>query len=302
LLSADLIIVDEVSMIDTFLMYHLITAIDEKSTVILVGDVDQLPSVGPGNVLCDLINSNFIPVVRLSKIFRQAESSDIIMNAHLINQGKMPVFKERNTDFVFLDESEPTIIPEKILQLCANELPERLHLDPQLDIQVITPMYRGDVGVNYLNKLFQSRINHEAVVYSSGDKNFKSGDKIMQLRNNYDKNIFNGDIGFILEFDDESKNLITNFEGKIIKYSADELDEITLAYAITVHKSQGSEYPCIIMPVVTQNYIMLQRNLIYTGITRASKLLIMIGTKQAVSIAVNNNKVQKRFTTLFGLK
>ena len=301
LLTADLIIVDEVSMIDTYLMYHLITAIDEKTTVILVGDADQLPSVGPGNVLRDLINSKFIPVVRLNKIFRQAETSDIVMNAHLINQGKMPRINSKNTDFVFIDESNLSIIPEKIFQLCADEIPKRLHYDPLNDIQVITPMYRGDVGVNYLNKLFQSRINYEPVVYSSGERIFKAGDKIMQLRNNYDKNIFNGDIGFIIEFDDEAKNLVTNFDGRIIKYSPDEFDEITLAYAITVHKSQGSEYPCIILPIVTQNYIMLQRNLLYTAITRASKLLILIGSRQAISIAVNNNKVQRRFTTLFGL-
>ena len=300
-LSADLIIIDEVSMIDTYLMYHLITAIDTKTTIVFVGDIDQLPSVGPGNVLRDLINSNSVSVVRLNKIFRQAESSDIIKNAHLINKGAMPVFNAKDTDFVFLDEKEPVVISEKILALCKDELPSKLKFDPLLDIQVITPMYKGDVGVNYLNKLFQARINKNDIIYSQGDRIFKAGDKIMQLRNNYDKNIYNGDIGFLIEYDDENKNLVTDFEGRLIKYSPDEFDEITLAYAITVHKSQGSEYPCIIMPMVTQNYIMLQRNLLYTGITRASKLLIMLGSKQAVSIAVNNNKVQRRFTTLFSL-
>jgi len=300
-LTADLIIIDEVSMIDTYLMYHLITAIDTKTTIVFVGDIDQLPSVGPGNVLRDLINSNSVSVVRLNKIFRQAESSDIIKNAHLINKGAMPVFNAKDTDFVFLDEKEPVVISEKILALCKDELPSKLKFDPLLDIQVITPMYKGDVGVNYLNKLFQARINKNDIIYSQGDRIFKAGDKIMQLRNNYDKNIYNGDIGFLIEYDDENKNLVTDFEGRLIKYSPDEFDEITLAYAITVHKSQGSEYPCIIMPMVTQNYIMLQRNLLYTGITRASKLLIMLGSKQAVSIAVNNNKVQRRFTTLFSL-
>jgi len=300
-LSADLIIIDEVSMIDTYLMYHLITAIDTKTTIVFVGDIDQLPSVGPGNVLRDLINSNSVSVVRLNKIFRQAESSDIIKNAHLINKGAMPVFNAKDTDFVFLDEKEPVVISEKILALCKDELPSKLKFDTLLDIQVITPMYKGDVGVNYLNKLFQARINKNDIIYSQGDRIFKAGDKIMQLRNNYDKNIYNGDIGFLIEYDDENKNLVTDFEGRLIKYSPDEFDEITLAYAITVHKSQGSEYPCIIMPMVTQNYIMLQRNLLYTGITRASKLLIMLGSKQAVSIAVNNNKVQRRFTTLFSL-
>jgi len=300
-LTADLIIIDEVSMIDTYLMYHLITAIDTKTTIVFVGDIDQLPSVGPGNVLRDLINSNSVSVVRLNKIFRQAESSDIIKNAHLINKGAMPVFNAKDTDFVFLDEKEPVVISEKILALCKDELPSKLKFDTLLDIQVITPMYKGDVGVNYLNKLFQARINKNDIIYSQGDRIFKAGDKIMQLRNNYDKNIYNGDIGFLIEYDDENKNLVTDFEGRLIKYSPDEFDEITLAYAITVHKSQGSEYPCIIMPMVTQNYIMLQRNLLYTGITRASKLLIMLGSKQAVSIAVNNNKVQRRFTTLFSL-
>jgi exodeoxyribonuclease V alpha subunit len=300
-LTADLIIIDEVSMIDTYLMYHLITAVDAKTTLVFVGDVDQLPSVGPGNILGDLINSDSVAVVRLNKIFRQAESSDIILNAHLINKGSMPVLKKSNTDFYFYDESDTSVIAEKILELCRDRLPAKLNFDPLLDIQVITPMYKGNVGVNYLNKLFQERMNQNDVVYSQGERIFKAGDKIMQLRNNYDKNLYNGDIGFIIDYDDENKNLIADFEGRIIKYSPDEFDEITLAYAITVHKSQGSEYPCIIMPMVTENFIMLQRNLLYTGITRASKLLIMIGSMRAVSIAVQNNKVQRRFTTLFGL-
>lgn len=300
-LSTDLLIVDEVSMIDTYLMYHLMTAIDEKTTIVFVGDVDQLPSVGPGNILHDLINSQIIPVVRLNKIFRQAETSDIIKNAHLINQGKIPILNSKDTDFVFLPENNLQIISEKILSLCKDELPKRLGINPINEIQVITPMYKGDVGVNYLNQLFQDRINQENIVYSQGGKIFKARDKIMQLRNNYDKNVYNGDIGFIIDYDDENKNIITNFDGRIIKYSADEIDEITLAYAITVHKSQGSEYPYVIMPIVTQNFIMLQRNLLYTAITRASKLLILIGSKQAIAIAVNNNKVRKRFTTLFGL-
>ncbi|MBN1300097.1 MAG: ATP-dependent RecD-like DNA helicase [Melioribacteraceae bacterium] len=299
-LECDLLIVDELSMIDTYLMYHLITSISELTTVVFVGDVDQLPSVGPGNILKDLIDSGKIPSIVLTRIFRQAEESDIVLNAHRINRGEMPSLENsRNTDFAFLGETNNSLIPEKILHLCREEIPKRLGFDPVQDIQIISPMYKGEVGVNYLNKLFQENLNTSQVLYSYNERKFKNGDKVMQLRNNYDKGVYNGDIGFIISFDDDAKIMNISFDDRIVQYGIDELDELTLAYAVTVHKSQGSEYPVVIMPVTTSHYIMLQRNLLYTAITRASKLIILIGSKKAIGMAVSNNKVVNRFTSLF---
>jgi exodeoxyribonuclease V alpha subunit len=299
-LETDLLIVDEISMIDTLLMYNLIVAISKNTTLILVGDIDQLPSVGAGNVLKDLIASEQIPVIQLNTIFRQAKDSDIITNAHRINKGEMPALNFiKETDFVFLDENSNGKIPEKILRLCSDELPRKFDFNPVEDIQILSPIYKGDVGVTALNKLFQNKLNESATIYSQGDKIFKANDKVMQLRNNYDKNVFNGDIGFVVGTNIESKVMYISFEGKMVDYKFEELDEITLAYAVTVHKSQGSEFPCIIMPLTTSHYMMLQRNLLYTAISRATKLLILIGTKRALAMSVNNNKVKNRFTSLF---
>ena len=299
-LEADLLIIDEVSMIDTLLMYHLITAVVETATIILVGDVDQLPSVGPGNVLKDLIKSDRLPVIKLTKIFRQAEQSEIVLNAHRINKGEIPNLNSKNkTDFIFNEESDNSVIPSKILHLVNVELPNRLNFDPFEDIQIIAPMYKGDAGVNEVNRLFQNNVNRSEIIYRQGERQFKLKDKVMQLRNNYDKGVFNGDIGYINYFNGEKKQFHIMFDNRPVVYDQDELDEITLAYAITVHKSQGNEFPCVIMPVSTSHYIMLQRNLLYTAITRASKLLILIGTKRAVAMAVNNNRVENRYTSLF---
>ena len=299
-LETDLLIVDEISIIDTILMYNLIVAINRNTTLILVGDIDQLPSVGAGNILKDLIASKQIPVIQLETIFRQAKDSDIIINAHRINKGEMPALNFiKETDFVFLEEGSNPKIPEKILRLCSDELPRKFNFNPVEDIQILSPIYKGDVGVTTLNKLFQNELNDSVVVYSQGEKIFKAKDKVMQLRNNYDKNVFNGDIGFVEGADNESKILYISFEERIIDYKFEELEEITLAYAVTVHKSQGSEFPCIIMPLTTSHYMMLQRNLLYTAITRATKLLILIGTKRALAMGVNNNKVRNRFTSLF---
>ena len=299
-LETDLLIVDEVSMIDTLLMYHLIVAINSNTTLILVGDIDQLPSVGAGNVLKDLIASKQIPVIELNTIFRQAKDSDIIINAHRINRGEMPALNFlKETDFVFLEENRNSEIPNKIFRLSSNELPRKFNFSSTEVIQILSPIYKGDVGVTALNKLFQNQLNDSAVVYSQGEKIFKANDKVMQLRNDYDKNVFNGDIGFVIGSDADSKILYISFDGKVVEYKFDELDEVTLAYAVTVHKSQGSEFPCIIVPLTTSHYMMLQRNLLYTAITRATKLLILIGTKRALAMAVNNNKVRNRFTSLF---
>ena len=301
-LETDLLIVDEISMIDTILMYHLITAISGNTTVIFVGDSDQLPSVGAGNVLKDLVLSDKIPVIQLNTIFRQAKHSDIVLSAHRINHGEMPVLNYiKNSDFIFIEEPDNKKIPDKILYLCKEKLPNHFGFDSVDDIQILSPIYRGDVGVTEINRLMQQHLNYSETVYSQGERKFKASDKVMQLRNNYNKNVFNGDIGSVVGVNDEKKIMYISFDGKLIEYQFEDLDEITLAYAVTVHKSQGSEFPCVIMPLSTAHYMMLQRNLLYTAITRATKLLIIIGTKRAMGMAVNNNKVKNRFTSLFKL-
>jgi exodeoxyribonuclease V alpha subunit len=301
-LETDLLILDEVSMLDTLLMAALITAVNNNTTVIFVGDVDQLPSVGAGNVLKDLISSEKIPVIHLTQIYRQAKDSDIILNAHRINNGEMPVLNYlKETDFVFLDEPKNMKIPEKVFRLVSDEIPRKLDLNPTEDIQILAPVYKGEVGVTAFNKLFQQQLNNSAVVFSQGGRIFKANDKVMQLKNNYDKNVFNGDIGFVVGTNSEEQIMVISFDGKFVEYKYEELEEITLAYAVTVHKSQGNEFPCVIMPLTTSHYIMLQRNLLYTAITRATRLLILIGTKRALAMAVNNNKVKTRYTSLFKL-
>lgn len=298
-LETDLLIIDELSMIDTYLMYQLVIAIDNNTTVIFVGDVDQLPSIGAGNILHDIINSNRIPCVKLTKVFRQAETSKIITAAHSINKGLIPNINSKESDFIFIEEKNPLNIVEKIKQLACEILPQRYKFTLEEDIQILSPMYRGEIGVNELNALFQKVYNKNDFAFSIGEKKYKINDKVMQLRNNYEKNVFNGDIGFIQSFDNEEKIIRISFDGRIVEYNAAEMDEITLAYAVTVHKSQGSEFNCVIMPISVSHYIMLQRNLVYTAITRASKLLIMIGEERALAIAVKNNKIQKRNSSLF---
>lgn len=299
-LECDLLVVDEMSMIDTLLMQTLLNAVKDTATVLMVGDVDQLPSVGAGNVLRDLIDSGQIPVVTLTKIFRQAEQSKIVVTAHEINKGSLKsIENERESDLFFIEEPDDQNVPELILDLYQNRLPATYGFDPQNDIQVLTPMYKTIIGADNLNGLLQERTNPGKSVITKGSRKYKIGDKVMQLRNNYDKDIYNGDIGFILGADTDKSVLNISFGEKVVAYEFNDLDDLTLAYAITVHKSQGSEYPCVIMPVSTAHYIMLQRNLIYTAITRASKLMVMIGTKKALNIAVNNNKVVNRYTTLF---
>lgn len=299
-LECDLLIIDEVSMIDILLFYSLMRAVTDQTTVVLVGDVDQLPSVGAGNVLKDLITADIIPTVKLTKIFRQAEESKIIVNAHKINEGLMPVIKnDESSDFFFIPENDDARIPDLIIDLCKHRLPNKYGFDPMQDIQVITPMYKGDVGANNINMQLQSALNYETNHFSRGEKKYKAGDKVMQLKNNYTKEVFNGDIGFIHSYNNREGSVDIDFGGKIIQYESADLDEITLAYSITVHKSQGSEYPCVIMPLSTSHYIMLQRNLLYTAVTRASRLLVLIGSQKALAIAVNNKRSQNRYTSLF---
>lgn len=299
-LNADLLVVDEVSMIDTILMHHLLAALDNETTLILVGDVDQLPSVGCGNILHDLIESEKIPTAMLTKIFRQAEESQIVVNAHRINKGELPVFSNGAlSDFYFIHEADTAKIPELIIDLCTKRLPEKYGFDPVKDIQVLTPMYKGETGVDNLNSVQQSILNNSDIFLSRGDKLLKLGDKVIQLRNNYDKDIYNGDIGIITKIDNENQKLEVEFGNKLVPYQFSELDDIALSYAITVHKSQGSEYPCVVMPITTAHYVMLQRNLLYTAVTRAKNMMILIGSKQALTIAISNKKSRKRYTSLF---
>jgi exodeoxyribonuclease V alpha subunit len=301
-LEADVVIIDEASMVDTLLMYYLLKAIPSHAHLILVGDVDQLPSVGPGNVLKDIIKSGRFKVVRLTEIFRQAQESMIVVNAHKVNQGQLPVLKEidksESTDFQFIQEEDPEKILQNILDLCSERIPRDFRFHPLREIQVLTPMHKGTIGVANLNIELQKRLNPGQSGITRGSWNFRLGDKVMQIVNNYDKDVFNGDIGWISGINPEERKVTIDFDGRLVPYDYSDLDEVVLAYAVSVHKSQGSEYPVVILPVVTQHYMLLQRNLIYTGITRAKKLVIMIGTKKALAIAIRNNKPQRRYTLL----
>ncbi len=302
-LTYDLIIVDEVSMIDTVLFFHLLTAINENSQIVLIGDAQQIPSIGPGNILHDLIEHSDLQIFELKQNFRQSENSKIIDTAYSVISGKSPELNlNPESDFFFIRKSDTKEIPNNILELLSERIPNKYQLDPLNDIQIIAPMYKGECGVNNLNREIQSGFNFEKVVLKIGLKEFRINDKVMQLRNNYEKDIFNGDIGIVVYPPKNDKALYVSFNGKIVKYETSELDELTLAYAITVHKSQGSEYPCVIMPLVNEHFIMLQRNLLYTAITRAQQLLIIIGTEQALNRAIQNNFVKKRFTSLFHLE
>jgi exodeoxyribonuclease V alpha subunit len=267
--------------------------------VILVGDVDQLPSVGAGNVLKDIIDSGAVNVVRLEKIFRQALGSMIITSAHRINKGEMPLLKgSRNRDLFFIEEEDPQKVAETIRVLCTHRLPRYFKVNPLQDIQVLCPMQRGETGAQNLNLLLQQSLNPGDVTIKYGGTVFRLHDKVMQIKNNYEKNVFNGDIGTIVQIDREDKTLIISFDGNKVQYDVTELDEVVLAYATTVHKSQGSEYKIVVAPFTMQHYMMLQRNLLYTCLTRAKKAFVLVGTKKAVRIAVSNSKIRQRNTLL----
>lgn len=297
-LEGDVLIVDECSMIDIVLMNALMKAIPPHMRLILVGDIDQLPSVGAGNVLRDVIDSEVFPVVRLTRIFRQAQTSRIIMNAHKINAGQMPdISNGKNTDFFFMIQEDPEEAVRKIVGLVHKKLPEYYRI-PASQIQVLTPMQRGVVGATNLNMALQEALNPQGEGLRRSGFVYRPNDKVMQIKNNYDKEVFNGDIGIIQSVDMQDRTLLVNFDGRSIEYDATELDELVHAYATTIHKAQGSEYPIVVMPVLMNHYVMLQRNLIYTGITRARKILVMIGTKKALSYSVRNVTVTKRNTLL----
>ncbi|MFC1477627.1 ATP-dependent RecD-like DNA helicase [candidate division KSB1 bacterium] len=297
--DADVVIIDETSMIDTPLMAGLICGIDVKARVIFVGDADQLPSVGPGNVFKDIISSDRIPVIRLDTVFRQDETSTIVSAAHDVNGGLVPKVDNNDGDSLFfMVEADTEVIPKKLIDLVCRRLPEKYGLDPLKDIQVITPMYKGSTGANNLNAMLQETLNRSDQKIVRGTREFRTGDKVMQTRNNYSKEVYNGDIGLIKDIDLEKEEVSVQFEGKVVLYEFRYLDELVHAYAVTVHKSQGSEYPAVIMPLTTQHYIMLQKNLVYTALTRAKQLMVFIGTYKAFHIAVKNDKPARRYTFL----
>lgn len=297
-LEGDALIVDECSMIDIILMNNLMKAIPLGMRLVFVGDIDQLPSVGAGNVLRDIIDSQKIPVIRLTRIFRQAQSSRIVMSAHAINRGTFPDLSNgKDTDFFFIKNDDAEQVATSIVELVKNRLPKAYSM-PTNKIQVLTPMQRGVVGASNLNIVLQEAINPSKIGLNRGGYSFRQGDRVMQIRNNYDKNVFNGDLGYIQAVDMEERTLMVDFDGTLVEYEISELDELTLAYATTIHKSQGSEYPIVVMPVLMNHYVMLQRNLIYTGITRAKKICVLIGSTKALAYAIHNMTVLKRNTKL----
>ena len=297
-LEGDVLIVDECSMIDILLMNNLVKALPETMHLILVGDIDQLPSVGAGNVLRDIIDSERVPVVRLTRIFRQAQTSRIVMSAHAINEGKFPdISNGKDTDFFFIKNDDADAVATAIVDLVKNRLPKGYHM-PLSKIQVLTPMQRGVVGSANLNLILQEALNPTKEGLSRGGYNFRKGDRVMQIRNNYDKEVFNGDLGYIESVNQEDRTLMVNFEERLVEYEVSELDELSLAYATTIHKAQGSEYPIVVMPVLMKHYVMLQRNLIYTGITRAKKVCVLIGSTKALAYAIHNLTVSNRNTKL----
>src|SRR5213075_416943 len=300
-LDCDLLVVDETSMIDVPLMRAVLRALPDSAALLLVGDVDQLPSVGPGQVLADIIASGAVPVVRLTEVFRQAAQSRIITSAHRINQGSIPDLSppETESDFYFVQADDPDTAVARIIELVKTRIPKRFGLDPIRDIQVLCPMNRGGVGARSLNIELQAALN------PAGDRKverfgwtFAPGDKVMQIENDYDKEVYNGDIGFIDNVDPNAGEVVARFDGRSVTYGFGELDMLVPAYAATIHKSQGSEYPAVIIPVLTQHYPMLQRNLLYTGVTRGKRLVVLVGQKKAIAIAVRNISGRRRWSKL----
>jgi exodeoxyribonuclease V alpha subunit len=300
-LEADMVIVDEASMLDLLLTNHLLKAVHPESHLLLVGDVDQLPSVGAGNVLRDIIESGVAAVVSLTEIFRQAEGSLIVENAHRINHGRMPLFSRRATDFFLFPAEDAEQAADRIVDLVQHRIPRKFGFDPLEDIQVLSPLHRGAAGVGELNRRLQATLNpprEGKPERRQGSRMFRLGDRAMQIRNNYDKEVFNGDMGRITALDVVNQSLTVRIDDLDVVYEFSELDELVHAYAVSVHKSQGSEYRAVVAPVLTQHYIMLQRNLLYTAVTRARELVVLVGTRQAIGIAVRNNKITERHTAL----
>jgi exodeoxyribonuclease V alpha subunit len=295
-------VVDEVSMVDVPLMAALIRALPPQAGLLLVGDADQLPSVGPGQVLADIINSLVVPTARLTEVFRQAAQSRIVTNAHRINQGQMPELSQakEGSDFYFVEAEEPDNAAGKVAEIVCRRIPARFGLDPIREVQVLCPMNRGRIGARSLNLDLQAALNgdpNKPAVARFG-ASFRSGDKVMQAVNDYDKEVFNGDLGFVHSVDLEVQELVVDFDGRLVNYDFGELDAIVPAYAITIHKSQGSEYPAVVIPVSTQHYPMLRRNLVYTGITRGKRLVVLVGQRKALTIAVRDSRTERRWSKL----
>jgi exodeoxyribonuclease V alpha subunit len=299
-LACDLLIVDEASMLDAVLAYHLLRAMPDDSRLVLVGDVDQLPSVGPGQVLADLIRSAAVEVVRLTEIFRQADRSLIVVNAHRVQSGQMPVLEslDKEGDFFFVERRDPEEALRTLTQLVTRRIPARFGFDPIEHIQVLTPMKRGLLGSANLNAVLRELLNPHGKTLTRGAHSLRVGDKVMQVRNNYDLEVWNGDIGRVIAVDEEDQRLHVAFDGRDVVYELAAIDELALAYACSIHKAQGSEYPCVVIPLHTQHYVMLQRNLLYTGITRAKRLAVLVGETRALATAVANRRVHSRFTRL----
>ncbi len=303
-LKGDLFVLDEVSMVDVVLGHQFFRAVPSNACVILVGDVDQLPSVGPGSVLADLISSGVVPVVRLTEIFRQAAESEIVTAAYAINQGRMPDLKapEGLTDFYFIEAQEPEAIQDLIVRLVKERIPARFGCDPKTDIQVLSPMNRSLLGARNLNQVLQTALN-------PGDGGpeiqrfgwtFRIGDRVIQTENDYNRDVFNGDLGVIEKINRIAQDMVVNFEGRQVEYDFGDLDELALVYVLSIHKSQGSEFPCVVIPLHTQHYMMLQRNLLYTAVTRGKKLVVLVGTKKALGMAVRRQDTSQRYTALRG--
>jgi exodeoxyribonuclease V alpha subunit len=299
-IDCDLMILDEASMVDIMLMHHLLKAVPEYATLILVGDINQLPSVGPGSVLKDIISSKCVKVVQLNEIFRQAQKSMIIMNSHKIINGIMPSLEfNEGADFCFVKEEDPEKLREKIILLVKERIPRKFGFNSVQDVQVLTPVHRSLLGTDSLNEALQNALNPDGLELSRGSRRFRVGDKVMQIKNNYDKDVFNGDIGVIARIDVENQVMIVKIDERYVRYEGTELDELVLSYAISIHKSQGSEYPVVVMPVVMMHFVMLQRNLIYTGVTRGKKLVVIAGCSRALQTAIDNNRTMTRHTWLW---
>jgi exodeoxyribonuclease V alpha subunit len=300
-LGCGALIVDEASMLDIPLTVHLLRALPLTSRLILVGDADQLPSVGPGNVLADLLASAAVESCELTHIFRQAEQSMIVVNAHRINRGEFPTASSApppKADFYWVEQDDPVKVRALIADLVCERIPKTYGLDPLRDIQVLSPMNKGEIGAQALNDLLQSRLNPSGPAIIRGGTAFRAGDRVLQMRNNYDKDVFNGDLGWIIDLDLDNGEALIDFDGRMVGVGGADFDELSLAYAVSVHKSQGSEYPAIVVPVLTQHYVMLRRNLLYTALTRARRLAILVGGKRAFAIGIANSRVEKRNTHL----
>jgi len=297
-LPADGIVVDELSMVDMWLLNHLVGATSRGAHLVLVGDADQLPSIGPGDVMKDLIDSEALAVQRLDRIYRQSRRSDIVTNAHRINNGDYPVIRDGETDFFFHEENNPGQAADEILRLVSKKIPDSWDMNPMSDVQVLSPMYKGRCGVDRLNRELQESLNPGEEIFG-GESDFRVGDKVMQTKNDYDKGVFNGDIGRIVNADRSTGDVEVRYpDYGVVTYEKTDLDSLELAYAITIHKSQGGEYEAVVLPVLNQHYVMLKRNLLYTAITRSRKLVFIVGSKRAVGMAIDNDRESRRFTTL----